>query len=285
MWMEDPKIIEIFKRYKISRYKFKPLFAEKVFDYSIGVLDGTKEIGNCPVMNKFVDYMCDKDITVKDVLQICMAFRRSIFRRLVSKGELPMQDTSLLERLSEVFDENLSGVLDYINQLYLDRELQTQRMEDTQESVRQIQTVLNLQESMILTVKEGKLFLANRAFFHALDLPDIEAFHTSFPDTWSFIESVDLHSELFQKKKYADWLQKVAGSEEQKATITFFNQALHQSKSYQAKIIGMPDSEKKSFAIRISEPSTEYDKKMTELSRYVYTDPLTTLYNLSLIHI
>ena len=182
MWMIETVVVRIFSKYHISRNKFKPLFASKIVDYFIGVLDGSQKIGACPVMNKFIDYMNDKEMSVKEVYQICMAFRRATFHQLTKESESFMQDTQLVEQLSNVFDENLAGVLDYFSLIHLNREIASQHEEDTSTHSKQLQSILNLQDNIILTVKGSHITMANRSFFQALDLDDIDAFQTKHPN-------------------------------------------------------------------------------------------------------
>lgn len=278
MWMLEKDVVRIFSKYRISRNKFKPLFASKIVDYFIGVLDGSQKIGACPVMNKFIDYMNDKEMSVKEIYQVCMAFRRVTLQQLSKESESLMQDAQLVEQLSNVFDENLAGVLDYFSLIHLNREIASQHEEDTSTHSKQLQSILNLQDNIILTVKGFHITMANRSFFQALELDDIDAFQTKFPNSWGFIETVDHFAELFKKGDYPAWLKAVADSHEQTATVTFFNQKVQNSRTYHAKVLRISDKEKNDFAITISALS-DCDEKIEELSHYVYTDPLTNLYN------
>lgn len=278
IWMEKPSVIEIFARHKISRKKFIPLFAEKVIQYFIDVLDGVKKIGNCPVMNKFIDYMSDKEISVKEIFLICMAFRRSMFDHLIANGQLLTQDTTILEHLSEVFDQNLSGVLDYFARQDITRETQALHEHDQEEYVKSFQTILDIQEHMILTVKKGKVFLANKTFLHAFGASDIKDFNTLFPDNLSFIESVEHEDKSYSPSDHDIWLDKIADSVSQQAIIAFFNLALQRSHPYNAKISRMPSDDEGAFVMTLGEFS-ECDERISELSRYVYKDAVTNLFN------
>lgn len=278
LWMKKPSVITIFTRHKISRKKFIPLFAEKVIGYFIDVLKGVKEVGNCPVMNKFIDYMSDKEISVKEIFLICMAFRRSMFTHLIEKRQLQTRDTTILERLSEVFDQNLSGVLDYFAQQDITRETEALHEHDQEEYAKRVQTILDIQDHMILTIKEGKIVLANRTFLHAFEASDLETFYGLFDDHLDFIEQIEQSSEAHIPGDKDSWLAKVADSVDQMATITLFNRALQQSRPYSTKISRMPGDEHSSFVMTLGEFS-ECDERISELSRYVYKDSVTDLYN------
>lgn len=278
VWMLEPNVVSIFGKHHISRNKFKSLFASKIVDYFIGVLDGSQKIGACPVMNKFIDYMYDKEISVKEIFQICMAFRYSTLHQLNSDSELFVQGTQLEERLYEVFDENLSGVLDYYSLLHLNREVQVQHEEYTDTYSKQLQSILNLQDNMILTVKGSYITIANRSFLQMLAVDDIDEFQVKYPDNWNFIKTVEHFCDLFEKRDYLAWLEKVADSNEQTTTVTFVNETLQESRSYHAKVMRISEKEKNDFAVTISALS-DCDEKIDELSHFVYTDPLTNLYN------
>ncbi len=278
LWMKKPSVITIFTKHKISRKKFIPLFAEKVIGYFIDVLKGVKEVGNCPVMNKFIDYMSDKEISVKEIFLICMAFRRSMFTHLIEKKQLQTRDTTILERLSEVFDQNLSGVLDYFTQQDITRETEALHEHDQEEYAKRVQTILDIQDHMILTIKEGEIVLANRTFLHAFDVSDLETFYELFTNDLDFIEKVEQNGESYITEGEDAWLAKVADSVDQIASIHFFNKALQKSQPYRAKIHRMPGDEKESFVMSLGEFS-ECDERIFELSQYVYKDSVTDLYN------
>jgi len=53
-------------------------YAGGVFDYFIGVIRGEVSIGNCPVMQEFLAYLKNREISANELFEICSHFRRSI---------------------------------------------------------------------------------------------------------------------------------------------------------------------------------------------------------------
>ena len=62
-WTSSPMVLEILKTHNIDIDLFKSEYAIKILDYYFGVVDQTKEIGDCPVMADFLIYLKDHDIT------------------------------------------------------------------------------------------------------------------------------------------------------------------------------------------------------------------------------
>lgn len=278
-WMRSPSVIEIFAKHKISREKFRPLFAEKVIQYFIDVLTGVKSVGQCPVMNKFIDYMSDKELSVKEIFLICMAFRRSMFDHLIANGQLLSRDTTILAFLSEVFDKNLSGVLDYFSQQDITRETEALYEHDQEHYIKSVQTILDLQEQMILILKEKEVMVANRAFLNAFGSSSTKAFDALFPDRLSFMTSMEYDGMTYDDREDLDvMLTKVADSVDQVATIHLLDLRSKSSHPYRGKISRLPDDEKDTLVIVLDELE-ECDERIVELSRYAYEDTLTGLHN------
>ena len=277
LWMREPKVTQIFLQYKISRKKFIPTFGVKVIDYFADVLDDKQEIGNCPFMNKFIDYMSHQDITVKEVFLICMAFRRSLFVNLINHELLQVKDVQMIGTLSEVFDQNLAGVIDYFNKLEMIKEKKIQKENDDKESIIKLQTILNLQDNIILKIKDCKIILANKAFLKALNLASLKEFHQKFPKIWNFIQEVDIAKDAFNSYQYDQWLEALLDSGINLAKVKFYNHLKKTDCLYHLKMKIF--SKKENSYIMIFDDISAHQNQIDKLAQYVYIDPVTNIYN------
>lgn len=276
-WLREPKVTSIFLKHNISRKKFIPTFAVKIVNYFANVLDEKEKVGQCPAMSRFVDYMSEKEIATKEIFLICMAFRASMFLHLKIQGLLKTEDIKMIARLSEVFDLNLSGVLDHFSKIYAQKEKKHQEKINIALSLEKTQTILNLQDNIILKIKNNKIFLANTAFFKALNIANLDEFYKKFPRIWNFISEVDTAKKTFAAQKYELWFEEILASKNLILQVKFFNHDEKRESLYHVKIKRLSEFENGYIITMddISEHQTEIDK----LIKYVYIDPITNIYN------
>ena len=85
LWVEIPIVKSVFKARKISAIKFRDGYGIPIIEYFIVVIRGEKEIGNCPIMSKLVNYLLTKKITPREVFDICIGFRRALMSFLLKQ--------------------------------------------------------------------------------------------------------------------------------------------------------------------------------------------------------
>ncbi len=205
LWLHEPSLVEIFKTHHISRQKFKPKFGLGIIGYFIDVLQGTQKVGECPMMNRFIDYMLHKQITVSEVFLICVALHRTLQRYLYSSGIVNVDHPEGIA-LSGVFDQNLSGVLSYFIRKSGGVPSQGEQLSDTLKS---LQILANQQESLIVTLKDGALFLANTAFLRFAGVAGVGELSERHRTLWEIVASVTQEPELFNAKDYEGWITQV----------------------------------------------------------------------------
>lgn len=108
-WSRSEDVIEVLGRHEIEIQVFIVTYASDIFDYYIGVVEGEKIIGDCPIMSQFLDYLKNHNIRYSELFLICTNFRRAMLDELFDQNEL---DKYLFDEISYVFDQNFSGVLD-----------------------------------------------------------------------------------------------------------------------------------------------------------------------------
>ena len=77
-WLSYESPRKILKQHDIDIKTFIDAYASGVFDYFMGVIAGEVEIGDCPIMRGFLDYLKDKEIKAEELFDLCSHFRRSI---------------------------------------------------------------------------------------------------------------------------------------------------------------------------------------------------------------
>jgi len=127
-WTQVQTVKAVFEAKKISAKKFIDNYGIAILEYFIAVIRKEKELGNCPVMSKLINYMLSKGITPREVFDIFMGLRKTLIN-FVLKQDIVLKNPSLfLEELSNMFDANLSGVLDVFTDRY---ELNQKKLETT----------------------------------------------------------------------------------------------------------------------------------------------------------
>jgi len=108
LWINDREVSTILHGHDISIKTFQKHYARGVFDFFIDVLESKIEVGDCPVIGDFLDYLKDREISADELFVICSQFRQSMIEYATKKCSDPI---SLSKELSHVFDRNFSGVL------------------------------------------------------------------------------------------------------------------------------------------------------------------------------
>ncbi len=122
-WVCYDEASEVLKTHNLPVEYFKEHFAADIFNYYVCVVKGEKEIGDCPVMVEFLNYLKEHDVSSAELFLICTHFRKSMLDELFEVGCI---NKELFDEVSYVFDLNFSGVLDqYSERIYkAQREIQ-----------------------------------------------------------------------------------------------------------------------------------------------------------------
>lgn len=115
-WVSFDEVIEVLSTHQMDKDYFLDVFAGDIFDYYIGVVKKEKEIGDCPVMASFLDYLSEHDVSSAELFLICTHFRKSMLDFIFDSNRI---SKALFDEVSYVFDLNFSGVLDqYSGRIY-----------------------------------------------------------------------------------------------------------------------------------------------------------------------
>ncbi len=119
-WISQEQCASILEKHGIDPQRFKTYYATQVFDYFIGVVSGEVELGQCPVMKEFIEYLKNQEIRSDELFILCSYFKRSVVN---ATYYLDINSQALFEAISYLFDMNFAGVLT----LYTDTIYQKER--------------------------------------------------------------------------------------------------------------------------------------------------------------
>jgi len=108
-WSRNKEVLKVLDRHEMNIQVFLVRYANDIFDYYIAVVKGYEEIGDCPIMSTFLNYLKDNDVKTSELFLICTNFRRAMLDEMFEQNEL---NKDLFDEISYVFDQNFSGVLD-----------------------------------------------------------------------------------------------------------------------------------------------------------------------------
>ena len=94
----------------IDKNMFLEEYGGGVFDYFMGVIVGSVKIGNCPIMQKLLLYLKDKDIRADELFEICSHFKRAMVDFTFDKG---IKSKELFYESTYIFDKNFQSILKY----------------------------------------------------------------------------------------------------------------------------------------------------------------------------
>ena len=107
-WLAFAEPSQILSGHDIELDFFKVHYGSGVFDYFMAVIDGTKAIGDCPIIADLLEYLKDRDISADELFIICSHFRKAM---LDYSYDSALNSKEIFDEISYVFDLNFSGVL------------------------------------------------------------------------------------------------------------------------------------------------------------------------------
>jgi len=109
-WISYASVKEILSLHEINENEFIEKYANGVFDYFMGVIAGSRDIGDCPVMQQFLAYLKFREISADELFEICSNFRRSMIEFTY---DAKVNSKEIFEDISYIFDKNFKGILKY----------------------------------------------------------------------------------------------------------------------------------------------------------------------------
>lgn len=107
-WVIQEQCATILAHHTIDIERFRRYYASRVFDYFIGVVAKEVELGKCPIMKEFIEYLNDKEIRADELFIVCSYFKRSVVAMTYTLG---INSLAIFEAISYLFDMNFASVL------------------------------------------------------------------------------------------------------------------------------------------------------------------------------
>ncbi len=115
-WISAPSPKNILKLHNINPKIFIDEYASGVFDYFMGVVLGELAIGDCPVMNRLLVYLKDRETSADEVFDLCSHFRKSMIDFTYEEN---IDSKEIFDEIWYMFDTNFRGVLHfYTNSIF-----------------------------------------------------------------------------------------------------------------------------------------------------------------------
>lgn len=115
-WISKPLVMDVMKKHDIDSEFFKKEYAVEILKYFFSVVKKEKKVGDCPVIEKLLQYLKNKDISADELFIICTHARKAVIDEGFTQNIVSHQ---LISDITLLFDLNFSGVLkQYANTIY-----------------------------------------------------------------------------------------------------------------------------------------------------------------------
>ncbi len=186
-WINNPVVVNILNAYGINKEYFIKEFAISILTYYADIVKGKEEIGNCPNVDRLVDFLKFNSIKAQELFLLCSGFKNALVSYMF---ELDAQNKELEEDINYIFEQNFAGML----QSFLNKE--------NSEDLKRLLVLSDKNIIMSSTDKEGVITSVSQAFCeisgytkeelvgqpHSIVRhPDMQAF--IFEDMWETIQN------------------------------------------------------------------------------------------------
>lgn len=107
-WINKQTTTSILNHYSITKEYFIKEFALSILSYYIDIVKGKKEIGNCPNVNRLLDFLKFNHVKANELFLLCSGFKSALIGYMY---ELNVQNRELDEDINYIFEQNFAGVL------------------------------------------------------------------------------------------------------------------------------------------------------------------------------
>ena len=253
-WVKLENVKSVFEAKSISTKKFRDTYAIAIIKYFIDVINDKQPIGNCPVMSKLVHYFLQKGITPREVFDICMGFRYILISFLLYKDDILQDIKHYMYEISQVFDANLSGVLEIFTNVYASTQKNLEIIKAQKHKLQQTLKIMNFIDTKLMIIQNTRIILANKPLLNILDVNDLKSLYIKYPNGFDFFNNIDTYSDIF-KKDIKIWLEKIY-TENKTFKINIFDTNKKQQLYFLGRITNMP-AENNQYVITLSDITQE----------------------------
>jgi len=275
-WIKVKTVKSVFNARKISTKKFRDGYGIPIIEYFIAVVREEKELGNCPIMSKLVNYLLSKNITPKEVFDICMGFRRTLIAFLLTQKQVLKNPIPFMNEVATIFDANLSGVLDIFTDLYAKAQKKINSANIQKEKLEQTLKIINFINTKIIIVQDGRIILANKPFLEMLNVKDLKHLYLKYSRGFDFLSEINSYESEY-KKNISLWIEKVCKSNKPFES-EIYNEYVNKKLNYSGRITPLPGGENNQYIITFNNIS-EHIKNEKTIKDMLTHDELTGFRN------
>ncbi len=107
-WISNSDVLRVLLKYNIQKEVFIKNYAFGIFDYYVGVIEGTCQIGDCPVIEKLLIFLKDKDIGTSELFVLCAGFKNALIEFMY---ETHINTLEIQKEIIYIYERNFEGVL------------------------------------------------------------------------------------------------------------------------------------------------------------------------------
>lgn len=107
-WINNQEVMKILDNYSINKQYFIKEFAFNVLTYYVEVVKGNQPIGQCPNIDRLIDFLKFNDVKANELFLLCSGFKNALIQFMYESN---VQNKSLEENIHYIFDQNFAGVL------------------------------------------------------------------------------------------------------------------------------------------------------------------------------
>ncbi len=277
-WVTIDAVNTIFKSYEISSKKFASGFGIPILEYFIAVVRDEKLAGDCPVMSKLVNFLLEKNITPKDVFNICMGLRKTLVAYLFKKELIKNNVIETMDEIALLFDANLSGVLGIFTAFYQKQQSKIQESIVQDKKFKQILKIINFIHTKIIIVQNSRVILGNKSFFNTFGIENIKELYEKYENGLCFMQEIDCKSSSFKAAEINSWLQKIHDVNKPFKT-NIYNKKYKKVFTYSCRITALPDSDPIQYVLAFNNIDLHLEEDEHEIKEKLRYDVLTGLYN------
>ena len=188
-WMEYEGPQNILLHHGINKDIFIQEYAQNVFDYFMSVIQGGVRIGNCPIIEEFLSYLKDRNVSAKELFIICSHFKLSMVEYTY---EAKINTKDLFSEITYVFDKNFSKVLEIYSETIYEKDIEISKNVELLE-----QYIYALNESALVskTDSDGFITHVNEKFINLCGYKESELIGRSH----SIMRHEDMAKAFFKK--------------------------------------------------------------------------------------
>jgi diguanylate cyclase (GGDEF)-like protein len=277
-WVSRKSVEQILLKYHIDPQAFNATIALGVIEDFVAILRRKKPLGYCPVMKKFIHWMGEKHINSKEIFLLCTGLKQTISTLIYAHYPLSQDTRWMVLIFFEIFDRNLSILLEYYEKLSMSQCSLPSSQEHPPLQTEHLEMVLSQLDLVIFELKENQLIWANRLFYEMTGTVGQDDFINIYTNPLSIFEKVDALQEVFEIRDYKKWIEQIVHEKEGKCEVTLFDYRVHRNVEMKMVVHPLGKEEEQHYLVVMHDLSEE-NERLASMLELIYTDAITQIPN------